>query len=141
MASVGDVNDTTVTVEDVNDTTATVSNPESKELQAFRTLQGDMKTLLELSVTSLASKLFAKHIIGDAVYEIIFDNELCSGSSTRCKFFMLRIYHKVKTSGPQKGKEIINKLADIIGKDGALRNIAETLSKIYVMLTVNIIIK
>ena len=129
------VNDTTVTVEDVNDTTATVSKPESKELQAFRTLQGDMKTLLELSVTSLASKLFAKHIIGDAVYEIIFDGE-CSGSSTRCKFFMLRIYHKVKTSGPQKGKEIINKLADIIGRDGALRNIAETLSKIYVMLTV-----
>ena len=135
-ASVGDVNDTTVTVEDandttasvgdVNDTTATVSKTESKELQAFRSLQEDMKTLLELSVTCLASKLFAKHVIQDAVYEIIFDDE-CSGSSTRSKFFMHRIYHKVKTSEPQKGKEIINKLADIIGKDGALCNIAETL--------------
>ena len=139
MASVGDVNDTTATVEDVNDTTATVSKPENKELQAFRSLQEDMKPLLELSVTSLASKLFAKHVIQDAVYEIIFDDE-CSGSSTRSKFFMHRIYHKVNTSEPRKGKEIINKLADIIEKDGALRKIAETLSKIYVMLTVNIII-
>ena len=133
MASVGVVNDTTVTVEDttttvkdVNDTTATVSKPESKELQAFRSLQEDMKTLLELSVTSLASKLFAKHVIQDAVYEIIFDDE-CSGSSTRSKFFMHRIYHKVNTSEPKKGKEIINKLADIIEKDGALRKTAETL--------------
>ena len=120
-------------------TIATVSKPESKELLAFRSLEEDMKSLLELSLTSLASKLFAKHIIGDAVYEIIFDGE-CSGSSTRSKFFMYRICNKVKAAGPQKGKEIINKLADIIGRDGALRNIAETLSKIYVMLTVNIII-
>ena len=103
-------------------------------LEAFKNLEPHMKSMLEQPINSFAQKLWGNDLIDDAVHRRIFDTGDGDGSSLRSYYFMQRIYEKVKkASNDDEAQKIISDVADIIGEDGALRDTAETLSKIIVL--------
>ena len=110
-------------------------------LEAFKNLEPHMKSMLEQPIDSFAQKLWGKGLIDDAVHKKIFDTREGRGSSLRSYYFMQLIYEKVKrASNDDEAQKIISDVANIIGEDGALRDTAETLSKIILIVIIIIIV-
>lgn len=95
---------------------------------AFNELQNSMKALLSGSISSLATKCWAKGLIAGEMYSDIFDHNYGS-TQKRVDYFLLQIVKKVESyeqnRESERARNVIQQLADIVGLDSALSSLAQ----------------
>lgn len=102
-------------------------------LEAFEKVTPILQLQLELVISGVSMKLWSKGVIPEEIHDKLFDNEY-NGSNSRSKYFVKRLYKKIKKAEKEhpnnkEAKAIIKIVADALREDSALNDAADEISK------------
>ena len=103
----------------------------NKEARVFVKNIPRLKLGLAAAITTVAGRCYAKGLITQAVFKIMFQGEW-NPDHNRAQIFVLFVLQKLEQyekTDPEAVKRTINTLATIVGRDGALEHIAKIIGK------------